>query len=82
MHGKTRAISHTYTPIKTEHSSKNAVKHGYNEYGKNEFADRGVRLIKLLHVTHARKTSNNVSKVYVYMALRNECVFLFSIIWS
>lgn len=54
MHGKTRAISHTYTPIKTEHSSKNAVKHGYNEYGKNEFADRGVRLMKLLHVTRTK----------------------------
>lgn len=54
MHGKTRAISHTCTPIKTEHSSKNAVKHGYNEYGKNEFADRGVRLIKLLHVKRTK----------------------------
>lgn len=54
MHGKTRAISHTYTPIKTEHYSKNAVKHGYNEYGKNEFANRGVCLIKLLHVTRTK----------------------------
>lgn len=36
------------------HSSKNAVKHGYNEYGKNEFANRGVCLIKLLHVTRTK----------------------------
>lgn len=50
MYGKMRVILYIYILIKIEYFLKNVVKYGYNEYGKNEFVDRGVCFIKLLYV--------------------------------
>lgn len=50
MYGKMRVILYICILIKIEYFLKNVVKYGYNEYGKNEFVDRGVCFIKLLYV--------------------------------